>query len=279
MSSLEIILSDKREGITSFSSLSDIKKSFPKKTKVGHAGTLDKFASGLMVILVGNATKLNPIFSSFDKSYIASIRFGRETDTLDPEGRVVMTSGIPGEEEARLALSNVLGESMQEPPVYSAIHVDGKRSYRQARKNKDVRMPLRPVKVYAADFISYSDGLLKARFSVSKGTYIRSLARDAARSIGKAAHLEALRRISIGPYSIDDVGKHDSISLLRMTDLFSDVMLDEKYKKQIDNGYIPERAILSDSDSTKKYKFFHFASSLYAIGEDIGGKVRIICRF
>ena len=195
MSNSDIILFDKEEGITSFSSLYSIKRCYAKGTKVGHAGTLDKFASGLMIVLIGNATRLNPVFSSFDKSYIATIRFGEESDTLDPEGRIIKTSDLPGLEEVLYALDKIKGKSLQQPPVYSAVHVDGKRAYKEARKDKEIEMPFRPIEVYEARFISYEDGLLTAFFHVSKGTYIRSLARDMAYSINKVSRLEKLRRV------------------------------------------------------------------------------------
>lgn len=278
MTESDIILFDKEEGITSFSSLYSIKRNYPKKTKIGHAGTLDKFASGLMIVLVGSATKLNPVFSSFDKSYIATIKFGEETDTLDPEGRIIKTSSIPTEDEVDTALKNIKGESMQTPPVYSAVHVDGKRAYREARKNHEIEMPQRRICVYDAEKISYSDGILVASFHVSKGTYIRSLARDIAASIGKVARLEKLRRTSIGPYSLEDIGKFDMKTLLEMTDLFSYVSLDGNYKKLIDNGCIPDEALLDDSDQSKVFKFLLFDGNLYAIAEVRDGRIRIISR-
>ena len=167
----DIILMDKEEGITSFSSLNPLKKAYGKGVKIGHAGTLDKFASGLMIVLVGNATRLNPVFSSFDKSYIATIRFGIETDTLDPEGSIVKTSDIPSESDVDYALSKIMGESMQTPPVYSAVHINGKRAYAEARKNRDVVMPERKIIVYEAKKLSYDDGLLVARFHRSCPRY------------------------------------------------------------------------------------------------------------
>ena len=195
MTESDIILFDKEEGITSFSSLYSIKRNYPKKTKIGHAGTLDKFASGLMIVLVGSATKLNPVFSSFDKSYLATIKFGEETDTLDPEGRIIKTSSLPTLDEVDTALKKIRGESMQTPPVYSAVHVDGKRAYREARKNHEIEMPQRRICVYDAEKISYSDGILVASFHVSKGTYIRSLARDIAASIGKDLRQRVFERV------------------------------------------------------------------------------------
>lgn len=278
MSNSDIILFDKEEGITSFSSLYSIKRCYAKGTKVGHAGTLDKFASGLMIVLIGNATRLNPVFSSFDKSYIATIRFGEESDTLDPEGRIIKTSDLPSLEEVLYALDKIKGKSLQQPPVYSAVHVDGKRAYKEARKDKEIEMPFRPIEVYEARFISYEDGLLTAFFHVSKGTYIRSLARDMAYSINKVSRLEKLRRVSIGPYSISDIGKFDMKELLERTDLFSHVSLSVKYKKEIDNGFIRQDAVLFDDGAERRFKFLSFEKKLYALAELVDGRMKIIAR-
>ena len=278
MSNSDIVLFDKEEGITSFSSLYSIKRCYAKGTKVGHAGTLDKFASGLMIVLIGNATRLNPVFSSFDKSYIATIRFGEESDTLDPEGRIIKTSDLPSLEEVLYALDKIKGKSLQQPPVYSAVHVDGKRAYKEARKDKEIEMPFRPIEVYEARFISYEDGLLTAFFHVSKGTYIRSLARDMAYSINKVSRLEKLRRVSIGPYSISDIGKFDMKELLERTDLFSHVSLNVKYKKEIDNGFIRPDAVLFDDGAERRFKFLSFEKELYALAELVDGRMKIIAR-
>lgn len=278
MSNSDIVLFDKEEGITSFSSLYSIKRCYAKGTKVGHAGTLDKFASGLMIVLIGNATRLNPVFSSFDKSYIATIRFGEESDTLDPEGRIIKTSDLPSLEEVLYALDKIKGKSLQQPPVYSAVHVDGKRAYKEARKDKEIEMPFRPIEVYEARFISYENGLLTAFFHVSKGTYIRSLARDMAYSINKVSRLEKLRRVSIGPYSISDIGKFDMKELLERTDLFSHVSLSVKYKKEIDNGFIRPDAVLFDDGAERRFKFLSFEKELYALAELVDGRMKIIAR-
>ncbi len=174
---LSLILTDKKEGETSFRSLSSVKREF-RGEKVGHAGTLDTFASGLMIVLVGSATKLNPVFSSYDKTYLATIQFGKETDTLDPEGNVIRETPFPERENLKSVLERFIGRSKQVPPVYSAIHVDGKRAYREARKGNDVIIPEREINVSSLDLIDYDEknGMAVIRTRVSKGTYIRALA-------------------------------------------------------------------------------------------------------
>ena len=259
-----LILLDKREGVTSFSSLGEIKRMFPG-SKVGHAGTLDKFASGLMIVMTGGATRLNPVFSSFGKKYRATIEFGSETDTLDPEGNVISKSDhYPTLDEIKRVLPSFLGEQDQIPPMYSALHVDGKRAYLEARKGKDIEMPVRRIRIDSIDFISYDGKSLTIECAVSKGTYIRSLGRDIALSLGSRGHLTALRRLSVGPFSLSDIGK-DTKSLLEMTSLFSRITMDEKKKKEIDNGVTLSRFILSDSDPARPYAFVSIGGEEYGI--------------
>lgn len=276
MSRFELRLIDKSEGMTSFSSLAYLKREF-KGEKVGHAGTLDKFASGLMLTMIGGATKLNPVFSSFDKRYIATIEFGSETDTLDPEGEVIATSGIPSYDEVEKSVYSFLGRQMQRPPIYSAIHVDGKRAYREARKGNDIEMPEREITIKDIRLISYDAGVAVVDAAVSKGTYIRSLARDIALKIGKRAHLIALRRTELGPLSLSDIDKSTN-ELLDMTGLLSHVRLDNKYRRLIDNGYIDRKAVLFDDDKSKKYCYLFFDDSIYGIGEKRDGSYKVISR-
>lgn len=217
-----ILLVNKRSGLTSFSSLNAIKRTVDPK--VGHAGTLDKFAEGLLVVLTGSMTKLNVLFSTMDKSYRATIRFGSETDTLDPEGEVIAHSEIPLLDTIISTIPTFLGEIMQAPPLYSALHIQGKRASDIARSGKQVEMAERPVTVYDFSLISYEQGVLVADIHVSKGTYIRSLARDLGLACGSRAYLEALQRTSIGPFSLaESVDANDKDALLdamRHTDAY-----------------------------------------------------------
>ena len=275
--SFSLILMDKPSGVTSFSSLGPIKREH-RGVKVGHAGTLDKFASGLMVVLLGGATKLNPVFSSFDKEYIASVSFGAETDTLDPEGEVVAEGPIPSEEAIRSILPSFLGRQMQIPPAYSAIHVDGRRAYKEARKGNGPEMPEREIEISSIELLSFDGSEAIIRTSVSKGTYIRALARDIALRLGSRAHLSQLRRLRIGPWTLDD--RHRCTEdLLQMTGLFSQASLDPSERKAIDNGAIRGRAVLSDSDPDRPYAFLSFDGIPYGIGQKSGGRLSVMARF
>ncbi|MDR1785377.1 MAG: tRNA pseudouridine(55) synthase TruB [Spirochaetaceae bacterium] len=208
-----IVLLDKQTGVTSFAALSALKGSLGVR-KIGHTGTLDSFASGLLVVLTGNLTRLAPYILNLDKAYTATIAFGAETDTLDPLGDVTARAPLPTEEALRQALPRFTGPLMQEPPQYSALKVGGRRASDLARKGREVNLPPRPITVYGLrlDGVTGDDTeagqktLESAVITVtcSSGTYIRALARDIARECGSRAHLSALRRTRVGGFSVED---------------------------------------------------------------------------
>lgn len=199
----------KKSGLTSFSSLGCIKKALHTK-KVGHTGTLDSFAEGLLVVLTGSLTRLVPFFTLFDKTYEAVISFGKETDTLDPSGSVIRNAPLPDSADFEKSLSAFCGTIMQSPPAYSAIHVNGKRASELAREGRLESLPERPVTVFKNEILEMrltpENKLRYARvlFHVSKGTYIRSLARDIALNCNSAAHLIGLKRTKVGCFSLED---------------------------------------------------------------------------
>jgi tRNA pseudouridine55 synthase len=203
-----MLLLNKPPGRTSFQALGQVKKALGTK-KVGHTGTLDKFASGLLIALAGKATKLVPRFEAFDKTYIGEITFGKETDTLDPEGSIIAEAPLPGLAALEASLAEFRGEILQKPPAYSALHINGKRAYELARSGEAPEMKARPVSIYSLELLSYQeeDGRVRSaviRAEVSKGTYIRSLARDIALAAGSRGYLSALTRIKIGDYKLED---------------------------------------------------------------------------
>lgn len=194
---------EKRAGLTSFAALGPLKRGLGTG-KVGHAGTLDRFATGLLVVLVGGYSRLAPYFTALDKRYAALVRFGRETSTLDPEGEVVAEAPPPSLAELEAVLSLFRGPILQAPPAYSAIHIDGKRAYERVLAGEVLEMAARPVVIHELELEGY-DGR-DARLSVrcSSGTYIRSLARDIALAAGSRASLAALERGAIGPILLAD---------------------------------------------------------------------------
>ncbi|GHV16782.1 hypothetical protein FACS189493_3240 [Spirochaetia bacterium] len=205
-----LLLLDKEPGITSFQALNQVKKDF-STTKVGHTGTLDKFASGLLLVLVGRAVKLAPWFSGCDKRYEGIIEFGTETDTLDPEGVIIAEGPVPGGERLEAALAQFRGPIEQAPPAYSAVHVNGERAYKQARSGVAVEMKIRPVTIHALELRSYEPPLAHISVHCSKGTYIRSLARDIALAAGSRGHLTALRRTQVAGFLLSDVPPNRSL--------------------------------------------------------------------
>lgn len=196
-----IVLYAKQRGMTSFASLSTIKKAL-NTTKVGHTGTLDAFADGLLVVLTGSLTRLVPHITGFDKDYLALIEFGTQTDTLDPTGMVVSTAPVPSEETVRAVLPQFIGDIEQVPPAYSAIHIGGSRASDLVRAGKPADIPPRRVTIYSLHLLDYAGKYALVEVRCSKGTYIRALARDIATACGSCAHLAALRRVAVGPFRL-----------------------------------------------------------------------------
>ena len=279
MSDFSILVLDKVPGLTSFRSLGDVKKCH-RGSKVGHTGTLDRFASGLMIVLTGEATKLNPLFSGMDKSYRAEIALGSETDTLDTEGAVVRTSALPSRSDMENAISFFRGEIMQAPPVYSAIHVNGKRAYERIRNGEEVHMDMRPVTVHRLTLESFSGSSCVIDTRVSKGTYIRSLARDLAEKAGSCGYLTALDRYEVGPYCRNDVtGLTSTIEeseklLSKVCPLHID--FSPAYAKQLVNGFFDRKGIIGDNPSQDGYYRLRMEGSFRGVVHKEGGHYSVI---
>lgn len=199
------VLIDKEETWTSFDVVNKLRY-FLKIKKIGHAGTLDPFAKGLMILGIGKGTKALQEFSGLSKCYEAVIRFGTETDTLDKTGAVIMQKPVENLNIAQIenAVNQLKGEIEQIPPMYSAKKVNGKRLYKLARKNKIVeRQPVK-INIFTADILDWNKPELLIKLHVSKGTYIRSYADDLGKELGCGAHLIDLRRTAIGPYKVEN---------------------------------------------------------------------------
>lgn len=212
-----IMLYAKTPGLTSFSSLWSIKHALGT-SKVGHTGTLDSFAEGLLVVLSGSLTHLVPHITGFKKTYLALVCFGEGTDTLDPGGMVMEKGRAVSKKEVEETLPKFTGALLQVPPVYSAVHVEGKRASDAARNGSDVSLEPRQVFIYSNKLLDFrpadeSDPCSYALIEVvcSKGTYIRALARDIASSLGTYAHLSALRRTKVGPFNLEDAACYNEL--------------------------------------------------------------------
>ncbi|HLT99346.1 MAG TPA: tRNA pseudouridine(55) synthase TruB [Burkholderiaceae bacterium] len=202
-----VLLLDKPEGLSSNHALQRAKRALDAR-KAGHTGTLDPFATGLLICCMGRATKICGPMLNADKTYVATVRFGEETDSGDLTGNITMKASDDFQGVSQEALLQVLpefrGEIQQVPPMYSALKKDGRPLYEYARQGIELERPPRQVTIYRLELLD-SDGM-QARLLVdcSKGTYIRTLAQDIGRRLGCGAHLVALRRTRIGPFDISD---------------------------------------------------------------------------
>ncbi|MCL2325881.1 MAG: tRNA pseudouridine(55) synthase TruB [Proteobacteria bacterium] len=193
---------DKPRGISSFGALRQLDKKFSiKKThkKIGHGGTLDPEASGLLVVAIGTATRLLRFFLGSDKRYLAELRLGERTATDDAEGEVIAAASYAhiGYEDVQRALTQFRGDIEQVPPSFSALHVDGRRAYDLARRGESLSLPPRRVTIHAIETVSCglpAEPCLRLDIACSGGTYIRSIARDLGEALGSCAHLSGLRR-------------------------------------------------------------------------------------
>lgn len=206
----EILLIDKPKGWTSFDAVARVRAEIRrqtgiKKPKVGHTGTLDPMATGLLIIVTGTYCKQSQEYSKLDKVYEAELTLGQTSATDDEEGEKTFVSDhIPNAKTVLAALGTFRGEISQTPPIYSAIKIDGQRAYKMARKGKEVTLEPRKVKIHDITGINYSYPKLKFTVKVSSGTYIRSLARDIGEALGAGAYLSSLKRTEVGKFKLVD---------------------------------------------------------------------------
>jgi tRNA pseudouridine55 synthase len=189
--------------------------------RIGHAGTLDPMATGLLVILVGKATRLSQYLTSLDKEYEGTVELGAVTDSQDADGRVMETRPVPPltEPELRAALQGFLGDQYQTPPMYSAIKIGGVPLYRKARRGEEVEREPRFIRVMSWDLLGLALPRFDFRLRCTKGTYVRTLAHDLGQRLGCGAHLAALRRTATGPFRIADALTIEAIEVLSRTEL------------------------------------------------------------
>ena len=199
-----LILIDKPAGITSFVAVAIVRRALGVK-HCGHTGTLDPMAEGLLPILTGRATKLSAYMLEGDKSYVASLKFGESTDTYDSTGEVLESGGrIPTQAELEAVLPRFVGTQMQVPPMYSALKKDGVALYKLARRGETLDLPAREINIYALKLLDYTDGVARLAVDCSKGTYIRSLCKDIAVSLGTFGCMSALRRTATCGFSVEE---------------------------------------------------------------------------
>lgn len=237
------VVIDKPAGCTSHDVVDQVRKRLGTR-KVGHAGTLDPDATGVLVLGVGVATKLLEFVTGSDKTYTTDIVFGIETDTLDDSGEITerhdMSSESLTEEAVQAAAKQFVGDIEQIPPMVSAVRVDGKRLHELAREGKVVERKARPVTVHCYEVTATADPFVfGARIDCSSGTYIRTLAADLGTSLGGGAHLKNLRRLTVGPFSLADAQSLDDFELLPVGEMLRGmpvVQADEDMAKRVSYG-------------------------------------------
>ena len=242
-----VIIIDKPQGKTSHDIVGILRKKCATR-RVGHTGTLDPLATGVLPVCIGNATRASDMLTSSDKKYRAVLELGKRSDTLDSEGIITEENAVTASEsEIRAVISEFVGESMQIPPMYSAIKKDGKKLYELAREGIETEREPRPINIFSIDVLDISIPYVTIDVHCSKGTYIRSLCDDIGTRLGCGAIMCQLRRTYTAGFSIDDAYTLDELEavsdielLLKPTDsLFSDlpaIYLNEKQEKSIING-------------------------------------------
>jgi tRNA pseudouridine55 synthase len=205
-----LLLVDKPAGITSHDVVDIARRAYGERS-IGHLGTLDPFATGLLVLLLGRATRLATFIENEPKVYDATILFGDETDTGDPTGDVIRSAALPSPDAVLDAIPALTGDIRQVPPEFSAKKVLGAPAYRAARAGESVVLAAAPVTVYEWNVASLSDDELKVSITCGGGTYIRALARDLGRACGSAAHLTSLRRTRSGEFEISRAATLDDL--------------------------------------------------------------------
>jgi tRNA pseudouridine55 synthase len=211
-----VLVCDKAAGMTSHDVVARVRR-LAGQRRVGHGGTLDPPATGVLVLALGRATRLLPFLPTEPKRYLATVAFGAETDTLDATGTVTATADAAGVDAPSLgaAMAGFVGPRLQVPPMVSAIKVGGERLYAKARRGEQVERAPRPIVVHALELLGFSDGerpLATVEVVCSGGTYVRSLAADLGRAVGTLAHLASLRRTAVGRFTEAEAHRLDDLA-------------------------------------------------------------------
>jgi tRNA pseudouridine55 synthase len=224
-----LILYDKPAGITSHDVVARVRRELRERTgekhKVGHAGTLDPFATGLLLVLVGSATRAQRFFMALPKTYRVVARLGWRSTTGDPEGELVETGNVPDSLEIRV------GEQLQRPPAFSAVKVGGERLYKKARRGELAEAPPRRIQVYRSEVLSHEGDRAELLIECSSGTYVRQLVAD----LGDA-YCEELRRTAIGPFDVADANPEHTVPLAEALAFLPECALDDADARRVANG-------------------------------------------
>ena len=260
------LLINKEIGLTSRQEVNNVSRKLGEK-KAGHIGTLDPFADGLLIVLLGSSTKISPFLETMDKTYLATLKLGEKTNTGDLTGEVVETKEIPAfsKDKINTVLQGFLGKSMQIPPLFSALKVNGQEMYKYARKGIEIERKPREIEIFEISLVSFEKDEITFLAKVSKGTYIRTLGEDIAEKLGSVGHLIRLTRTAVGPYSLKDAKKSSEVTeqdLLPIEKMLSHVKtfeVDGELAKKALNGMhfrLPindENILLKDKDGIIAY--------------------------
>lgn len=282
-----ILLIDKPLGFTSHDIVAKL-RGILKERKIGHAGTLDPMASGLLLCLIRRGTRASQFAEKEEKSYVFSIRFGLETDSYDLAGKTIKEEKVSlSESEVKKAIDGFLGESEQTPPIFSAIKVEGKPLYKYARAGLNVEVKPRKIFINKIELLGKEDEDYKIRVSCSKGSYIRSLAMDIGRSLGTVAAVTKLRRESIGKFSVKDaidineaskIGREALLKrILPVDTLFSEypeVILNPEETRKVKNGNEIKKELPEG-----QYRIYSEEKEFLAFSEFKDGSLKIIKSF
>lgn len=215
-----VLLVDKPQGLTSHDVVYRLRRKLSMK-KIGHAGTLDPMATGLLVMLIGKATRISQYLMSVDKAYEGEATLGIVTDSQDAEGEMMETRPVPEltEAQVREVMKTFMGDQYQTPPMHSAIKIDGVKLYHLARKGEEVAREPRFIRVTAFDLLSFTPPKLTFDLHCTKGTYVRTIAHDLGNKLGCGAHLSALRRTMSGQFTIKQCITLDEIEAMTLPDI------------------------------------------------------------
>lgn len=268
-----LLLVDKPQGATSHDVVDVVRRAL-RTRRVGHAGTLDPMATGLLLVGVGRATRLLRFFGDLPKTYEGTARLGVETDTLDADGSVVRTTHVDVERgDLERAFAALVGESMQRPPAYSAVKVGGRKLYEAARAGQELEAPARRIRVDAFEVVAFDGDDVGFVVICSGGTYVRVLLSDVGRALGCGAHLRRLRRTAIGPYRVEDAVATDAVMaplpLAAAVAHLPRVQLEPDEARAASNG-----SILAPAGVEGPYAVFGPGERLIGIYRDEGAKAR-----
>ena len=265
-----IILINKEKKYTSHDVVAKVKKIL--KVKVGHTGTLDPNATGILPLLLGNATKISKYLINHNKEYIAELKLGVKTDTADGEGKVIAEKQVNLEEifenineSIQQILNSFVGKTLQKPPMYSAIKVNGKKLYEYARKNEKVEVKSRQIEIYKMELIKLDlkENIIKFKVRCSKGTYIRTLCEDIAEKLNTYGYMKELQRTEVGDFKIENaitIGElEELVNVNKLKDKINEEALnivnskDRKYFIKIEELFMDKKIINLDEDLLNKF--------------------------